>query len=488
MKHSQNLFKKTLMVACIGMLLHSTGCKSDKDHTSLEGSQIAVSGQMEAELTSPPNVPKPVGNRKATKLIVNMEILEKEGEMSPGVKYTYWTFGGSVPGSFIRARIGDEIEFHLKNHPDNKLPHNIDLHAVTGPGGGASSSFVAPGHEVVFSFKVLNQGLFVYHCATAPVGMHIANGMYGLILVEPAGGLPKVDKEYYIMQGDFYTKGKNGDQGLQAFDMQKGVDEHPEYVVFNGSTNALTGDNAITAKVGERVRLFVGNGGPNLVSSFHLIGEIFDNVHVEGGDLINKHVQTTLIPAGGASIVDFRVDVPGTFILVDHSIFRAFNKGALGMLKVTGDENKNIYSGKQVEGIYHPEGGTIQTMPGGKSEAAPKAVTLPERIEAGKILYAKTCFACHQDNGAGVANAFPPLAASDYLNEDVDRAISIVMHGKSGEITVNGKKYNSVMTAQTLNDEEVANVLTYVYNSWGNSKKDVTTDMVSKVRAKSAEH
>jgi nitrite reductase (NO-forming) len=153
------------------------------------------------------------------------------------------------------------------------------------------------------------------------------------------------------------------------------------------------------------------------------------------------------------------------------------------MLKVTGDENKNIYSGKQVEGIYHPEGGTIQTMPGGKSEAAPKAVTLPERIEAGKILYSKTCFACHQDNGAGVANAFPPLAASDYLNEDVDRAIGIVLHGKSGEITVNGKKYNSVMTAQTLNDEEVANVLTYVYNSWGNSKKDVTPEMVCKSKS-----
>jgi len=246
-----------------------------------------------------------------------MEIIEEQGEMADGVKYNYWTFGGSVPGSFIRTRVGDEVEFTLKNHPDNKLPHNIDLHAVTGPGGGAASSLVAPGHEKTFSFKTLNPGLYVYHCATAPVGMHIANGMYGLILVEPEGGLPPVDKEYYVMQGDFYTKGRYGDQGFQPFDMEKAIDEKADYVVFNGKVGALTGDKSLTAKVGETVRIYMGNGGPNLVSSFHVIGEIFDRVHVEGGSLINENVQTTLIPAGGAAIVEFKVEVPGTLILVD---------------------------------------------------------------------------------------------------------------------------------------------------------------------------
>ncbi|HAV55319.1 MAG TPA: nitrite reductase, copper-containing, partial [Aequorivita sp.] len=395
--------------------------------------------------------------------------------------------GGTVPGSFIRTRVGDEVEFHLKNHPDNKLPHNIDLHAVNGPGGGAESSFVAPGHEKVFSFKVLNPGLYVYHCATAPVGMHIANGMYGLILVEPEGGLPPVDKEYYIMQGDFYTEGKYGDRGLQAFDMQKAIDEKADYVVFNGHVGAMTGDNAITAKVGEKVRLFVGNGGPNLVSSFHVIGEIFDKVYVEGGDLVNDNVQTTLIPAGGAAIVEFRVDVPGTFILVDHSIFRAFNKGALAMLKVEGEEDKRIYSGEIHDGIYLPEGGAIQSMPNGarkEPKEEVKALSFEERMTFGKDKYMATCSACHQADGKGIENAFPPLANSDYLNADVDRAIDIVLHGKSGEITVNGKKYNSVMTAQALTDEEVSNVLTYVYNSWGNSKKEVTPEMVKAVRNK----
>ncbi|MBP0904686.1 copper-containing nitrite reductase [Mariniflexile gromovii] len=479
MKHSHLLF-----VFSIASMLFLTSCFDNKETVYDNAADIPVNREMIAELTSPPHVPTPVGKRKAKKLIVKMEILEKEGEMTDGVKYVYWTFGGTVPGSFIRTRVGDEVEFHLQNHPNNKLPHNIDLHAVTGPGGGAESSFVAPGHEKTFSFKTLNPGLYVYHCATAPVGMHIANGMYGLILVEPEGGLPIVDKEYYIMQGDFYTKGANGERGLQPFDMQKAVDEKADYVVFNGKVGSLTGDNAITAKVGETVRLFVGNGGPGLVSSFHVIGEIFDKVHIEGGDLINKNVQTTLIPAGGAAMIEFKVDVPGTFILVDHSIFRAFNKGALGMLKVEGQKDKKIYSGELRDDIYLPEGPGIQSMPTTGEIVASEvpAKSFEEQIEFGKQAYMQTCFACHQAEGQGVPNAFPPLAKSDYLNADVDRAIGVVLHGLTGEITVNGQKYNSVMTRQMLSPDEIANVLTYVYNSWGNSKKVVTKAMVEKVK------
>ena len=479
----KNLNKSKLFfsIAAVALLASCSNNEDNKKTSHVDSASIVIEGEMVAELTSPPFVPKSVGNRPAKKLIVDMEILEQEGTMTDGVKYVYWTFGGSVPGSFIRTRVGDEVEFTLKNHPDNKLPHNIDLHAVTGAGGGAASSFVAPGHEVTFSFKTLNPGLYVYHCATAPVGMHIANGMYGLILVEPEGGLPEVDKEYYIMQGDFYTKGANGDPGLQPFDMQKAVDENADYVVFNGKVGALTGDNAITAKVGETVRLYVGNGGPNLVSSFHVIGEIFDRVNIEGGSAVNENVQTTLIPAGGAAMVEFKVDVPGTFIIVDHSIFRAFNKGALGMLKVEGEENKKLYSGKQIEGVYNPEGGKIVET--ADAPAAPKASTKAERITLGKQLYAQTCFACHQAEGQGIPGAFPPLAKSDYLNKDVNRVIDIILHGKKGEITVNGEKYNSVMTPQTLTDEEIANVLTYIYNSWDNNGTVVTPMDVMKVKS-----
>lgn len=449
------------------------------DYTS-----IPVKGEMIAELTSPPNVPAPIGNRPAMKLIVEMEIIEKESEMVDGVTYVYWTFGGSVPGSFIRTRVGDEIEFHLKNHPDNKLPHNIDLHAVTGQGGGAEASFVAPGHEKVFSFKVINPGLYVYHCATAPVGMHIANGMYGLILVEPEGGLPPVDREFYVMQGDFYTKGNYGDPGSQPFDMQKAIDEDADYVVFNGKVGALTGDGALQANVGETIRLFVGNGGPNLVSSFHVIGEIFDKVYMEGGDRINRNVQTTLIPAGGSAIVEFKAEVPSNLVLVDHSIFRAFNKGALGLLKISGDLNPTVFQGEINEGIYMPEGGAIQTLPTKASAGPAVAKTVAERVEAGRRIYSQSCMACHMTNGEGLANVFPPLAAADYLNADPNRAIRTVLHGLTGEVTVNGVTYNNIMPAQMLSDEQVANVLTFVYQSWGNKAQEITPAMVSAQRSK----
>jgi nitrite reductase (NO-forming) len=414
-------------------------------------------------------------------MVINLETQEKVMRMADGVDYMFWTFGGQVPGMFMRVREGDEVEFNLSNSPDSKMPHNIDLHAVTGQGGGAASSFTAPGHTSTFSFKTLNPGLYVYHCATAPVGMHIGNGMYGLILVEPKEGLPKVDREYYVMQGDFYTKGKYGESGLQPFDMEKAIKEQPDYVVFNGSVGALNGEKAITAKVGETVRLFVGNGGPNMVSSFHVIGEIFDKVYVEGGKLVNNHVQTTLIPAGGAAITEFKVDVPGTFIIVDHSIFRAFNKGALGMLKVTGPEDKVIYSGKQADKVYLPEGSATQSIANPTAEVV-KALTKDEQIAQGKNVFEANCLACHQANGEGIPNAFPPLAKSDFLNADHNRAIDVLLHGRSGPITVNGKNFDGVMPAIGLNNEQIANVLTYVLNSFGNNGGQVMSAQVDKQR------
>jgi nitrite reductase (NO-forming) len=334
------------------------------DFSAGDAKNDPVTGQEDAVLTDAPNVPPPITRNHATKVIVKLEVRELVKRMADGVDYTFWTFGGSVPGKFIRIRHGDEVEFHLMNRPDSKMPHNIDLHAVTGPGGGAASSMTAPGHESVFSFKAINPGLYIYHCATAPVGMHIANGMYGLIFVEPKGGLPKVDREYYVLQSEFYTKGPHGEAGLQPFNMEKALTETPDYVVFNGSVGAIAGDAAMPAKVGEKVRLFVGNGGPNLTSSFHVIGEIFDNVYIEGGiHAVQHQVQTTMVPAGGSVIVDFVTEVPGTYILVDHSIFRAFNKGAVGMIKVTGEENKLVYSGKQDDRVYQLEGGAVQTIP-----------------------------------------------------------------------------------------------------------------------------
>jgi nitrite reductase (NO-forming) len=442
-----------------------------------------VRGEEVAVLTAPPLVPPPIKRNHPTKVTVKLEVVEKIMKMTDGVDYTFWTFGGTVPGKFIRVREGDVVDFELMNHPTSKMPHNIDLHAVTGPGGGAAASFTAPGHSTTFSFRVLNPGLYVYHCAVAPVGMHVANGMYGMIYVEPKGGLPKVDHEYYVMQGDFYTKGRYGEQGLQPFSMEKAIDEKPDYVVFNGGVGAIAGDKALTAKKGETVRIFFGNGGPNLTSSFHTIGEIFDKVYVEGGTAtVNQNVQTTLVPAGGSAIVEFKCEVPGSLILVDHSLTRAFNKGALGMLKVEGEPDSLIYSGKRHDKVYLPEGGTPQTMPEeGKSLAA--AANKSERVQRGENVFTANCVACHQANGQGIPAAFPPLAGSDFLNADKTRAIKTIIHGLTGEVTVNGQKFNSVMPALALNDEDVANVLTYVYSAWDNNETEVTPKDVADVRA-----
>jgi len=486
--------------AAAGTCLVASAIFAAESPVKSDGSKLVdpeSQGEEVAVVTQAPNVPPPITRKHPTKIIVNLEVREVTKRLADGVEYVFWTFGGDVPGSFIRVREGDFIEFHLNNHQDNKMPHNIDLHAVTGPGGGAASSFTAPGHTSQFSFKALNPGLFVYHCATAPVGMHVGNGMYGLILVEPKEGLPPVDREYYVMQGDFYTVGKYGEEGLQQFDMNKAVDERPSYVVFNGSVGALVGDKAITARVGDRVRLFVGNGGPNLTSSFHVIGEIFDTVYSEGGTQPTHNVQTTMIPAGGSVIVEFKTDVPGTYILVDHSLFRAFNKGAIGMLKVEGPANQIVYSGKEVDAVY-----LGKAAAGGDSEKRiaqlkaavaeeikgnPKIATLSKEIqmEKGKGVFMQTCFVCHQVNGEGLAGQIPPLAKSDFFakmsNED---AIKNVIAGRTGEVIVNGKKYAGTMTPLNyLSDDQIANVLTYVRNSFGNEGDPIKIDEVRNVRA-----
>lgn len=446
-----------------------------------------VQGQEFARLTFAPLVPPPIHRDYPTKVIVNLESKEVTRRLADGVEYNFWTFGGDVPGKFIRVRVGDLVEFHLSNDPNSKMPHNIDLHAVTGPGGGAASSFTAPGHTSTFSFTCKNPGLYVYHCATAPVGLHIANGMYGLILVEPEDGLSPVDREYYIMQSEFYTAGKYGEPGLQTFSQENAVDEKPSYVVFNGSVGSLTGDKSLPAKVGEKIRLFVGNGGPNLTSSFHVIGEIFDNVYTEGGTTVSHNVQTTLIPAGGSTIVEFTADVPGNYILVDHAIFRAFNKGAIAMIKVTGKDDPVVYSGKQNDDIFMGND-SKEELWGGITEPSTKIQTAStdegnlSPAEWGKTIFSTTCQACHQADGKGIPNVFPPLAGSDFLNANKERAIGIVLHGLQGQVTVKGNNFNGVMPAQNLNEKQIAAVLTYVYSQWGNSGKKVTPEEVSKIK------
>jgi nitrite reductase (NO-forming) len=338
--------KRTLMLATAAvavMVAVGAGVRLGRD--AKEAATAAPFPEVQAILVSPPLVPPPIDRAGNARVIVALETREMKSTLADGVEYTFWTFGGTVPGPFVRVRVGDLVELRLTNHHESRNPHSIDLHAVTGPGGGAAVTQLGPGQSGAFEWKAMNPGLFVYHCATPSVPAHIANGMYGLILVEPEKGLPRVDREYYVMQGEFYTKGKTLAPGLQALDAAKLTSERPEYVVFNGRMGALMHDGALKAKVGETVRLFVGNGGPNLISSFHVIGEIFDTVYTEAamGGTPARNVQTTLVPAGGAAIVEMTLQVPGRFLLVDHSIVRAMEKGALGALEVAGAEQLAVF-------------------------------------------------------------------------------------------------------------------------------------------------
>ncbi len=302
----------------------------------------------------PTDLPAPIGPREPQVVRVDLETIEVEGQLANGATYTYWTFNGKVPGPFIRVRVGDTIEVHLKNSASSKMAHSVDFHAVTGPGGGAVMTQTPPGQETVFTAKMLHPGLYVYHCATPMVAEHIANGMYGLILVEPEGGLPPVDREFYVMQGEIYTKEAFGSTGLLTENLQALLHEDPEYVVFNGAVGALTEQKPLKAKVGETVRIFFGVGGPNLTSSFHVIGEIFDRVYdqaaLTSAPLTN--VQTTLVPPGGAAVVEFKLEVPGRFILVDHALSR-LQRGLAGFLLVEGPENPEIYNGTPSSGSGH---------------------------------------------------------------------------------------------------------------------------------------
>lgn len=308
----------------------------------------AAQAEERAQLTFAPQVPPPIARNSPAVVVVELEPMEKRGKLADGIEYEFWTFNGSVPGPFIRLRVGDTAEVHVKNNKNNKNTHTVDFHYVTGPGGGAQMLMTEPGKESVTRFKALNPGLFIYHCAAPPIPAHISQGLYGLVLVEPKGGLPSVDREFYVMQSEFYTKGEVGEKGFQAFSSKKGAAETPEYVVFNGQVGSLAPESGspLKAKVGETVRIYFGNIGPNLVSSFHIIGEVFDRVYREGGvpragnpDL---NVQTTLVPPGSASVAEFKVEVPGDYILVDHSIFR-IDRGALGILLVEGPEAPEIY-------------------------------------------------------------------------------------------------------------------------------------------------
>lgn len=310
---------------------------------------------VEADISrEPTDLPPPIGKREPQTVRVDLLAVEVEGRLAEGTTFGYWTFNGKVPGPFIRVRVGDTVDIHLKNSADSAMIHSVDFHAATGPGGGAAALQVDPGREKSMTWKALVPGLYVYHCATPMVAEHIANGMYGLILVEPEDGLPQVDHEFYVMQGEIYTDIPYGQHGSAEFSVEKLLNEHPEYFVFNGSVGAISKLHPLHAKVGDTVRIFFGVGGPNFTSSFHVIGEIFDKVYAFGGlqSPSLEGIQTVTVAPGGAVITEFKTKVPGNYTLVDHALAR-LERGLLGVLSVDGSPNPDIYNGQVMSGMGH---------------------------------------------------------------------------------------------------------------------------------------
>ena len=294
---------------------------------------------------NPANVPPAITRTEPATVRIDLETIEVEAHLDGDTRYRFWTYNGTVPGPFQRVRVGDTVEVYLKNNENSWYAHNVDFHAVTGPGGGASLGAPGPGESYSFKFKALNSGLYVYHCAVSPVAQHISNGMYGMILVEPEEGMTPVDREFYVMQGEIYTEERFGTSGLLNESYDKLIDERAEYLVFNGHVGALTDHYPLQAKVGETVRIYFGVGGPNYTSAFHVIGEIFDKAYLHGS-LVSpplESVQTILVAPGGSGIVEFKCEVPGRFVLVDHALSRA-ERGLAGYLFVEGDEAPDIFT------------------------------------------------------------------------------------------------------------------------------------------------
>lgn len=324
---------------------------------SADGKPAPTPSETSFEMPTTSVVPSPIAPARQAPdadgiVRITLETREVVAKLADGTAYTFWTFDGTVPGPMVRVREGHTVEVTLTNAEDSTMSHSVDFHAVTGPGGGAKATQTKPGESTSFTFKAIDPGVYVYHCATPHIPSHVANGMYGLIVVEPKDGWPAVDREFYVVESEWYTTGDRGDGGLQSLSLEKMEDEDPEYFTLNGQVGALTGEGAMMANVGETVRIFFGVGG-GVPSSFHVIGEVFDTVYMDGNDATTHNRQTILVPAAGSAMVDFKLEVPGDYALVDHTLTRAIDKGAVGILHVDGPEDHAIYHGVETPGSGH---------------------------------------------------------------------------------------------------------------------------------------
>ena len=301
-------------------------------------------------VADPVVIPSPISYSSPRSHDINLVVKRVISEILPGVTHSFMTFNGQVPAPMIRARQGDTLNITITNPAENETSHSVDLHAVYGTGGGGAYSEVAPGQSKSFAFKATYPGAFIYHCGVSNMDEHISRGMFGMILIEPEEGLPKVDREFYIGQHELYTKESFGQPGEANFNGRAMVKEDPTYVLFNGAVAPFVASRLGTmkAEVGETVRVFMVSGGPNLTSSFHPVGNIWSRAWPQGG-LANeplKFIQTWPVSPGSAFVGDMELQVPGLITLVDHALARVTNKGNAAQIEVIGNENFEILNPK----------------------------------------------------------------------------------------------------------------------------------------------
>lgn len=324
--------KPIILFLAAGLLLMSVGLYTIVGDLGLSAdSDTADSAEQvePAQVNQPPV--EPVIRRDGKDVYIEMTTQVTNVEISKGLTYNAWTFNGTVPGPVIRVKQGDQLHLTLKNL-DPSLAHSMDFHAVH---AAPSAKFidVMPGETGSFSYPANNPGVFMYHCGTKPVLAHIANGMYGTIIVEPTDGYPtdkEIDRSYILVQSEFYKE----------HDFEDMQDGEPSYVVFNGNDYGLM-EKPFLAKVGDKVRFYVSNAGPNEVSSFHIVGTMFDTVYMDGNPRnVQYGMQTVMLPASGGAVVEVTVTEEGDYPIVTHQ-FNHASKGAVGILRVTKDGQDN---------------------------------------------------------------------------------------------------------------------------------------------------
>lgn len=440
------------IVGLLGLLLvFSFACSNDPEPVAAS-SEPAASYEprvfddvnpenFDLELVKAPGLPEfPDCNGEPRNVRVTLQTQEYEAEIAPGVTYPFLTFEGAVPGPAIVVCLGDWVEVTLKNPADSKHAHNVDFHAATGALGGGGVSTVAPGQQTTFRFQTLKEGAFVYHCAIPPIPFHVTSGMYGSIIVLPRGGLPEVDKQFYLMEGDFYTEPSEDDPSRHVYSPERVSAENPSYVVTNGKVGALTGDNALKVKVGDKVRFFYGQA--NDESWIHIIGGHFDVVYGRGSfhpDSTREYgVETTAVAAGSTSVVEYTFRFPGVYLLVNHKLIRATEKGQAVQIIVEGVADPNIMTvtapPSEVTGVVALATATAQPSNQAALTAVPAAT-------------GDSTFVSLQDPSGSGSYVFGP----DELTFEVGESVTLVLEaeGEFHTFTVENLGINVPVNAHT---------------------------------------